>query len=126
MQCVTCTRYKGTVRGPTPMLQYPLPEAPWDIVSNDLLQLPQSQYGSRYLLVWVDRLTSYVVLTPLKDKTDTEVAKALVTHLFCPFSSPDIMLSDNGVEFRNAVVATKAEIIINQHEGYPGKLFSQT
>ncbi len=53
------------------MLQYPVPEEPWDIVSIDLLQLPKSQYGSRYLLVCVDHLTRYVVLAPLKDKTAT-------------------------------------------------------
>ncbi len=67
------------------MLQYSLQEALWDIVSIDLLQLPQSQYGSRYLLVCVDHLTRYVGVAPIKDKTATQVAHALVTHLFCPF-----------------------------------------
>ncbi len=45
-RCISCTQHKGTLKGPAPMLQYPLPESPWDIVSIDLLQLPQSQYGS--------------------------------------------------------------------------------
>ncbi len=58
------------------MLQYLLPESPWDIVSIDLLQLPQSQYSSRYLLVCVAHLTRYVVLAPLKEKTATQVAHA--------------------------------------------------
>ncbi len=73
------------MKGPAPMLQYPLPEAPWDIVSIDLLQLPQSPHGSRYLLVCVDHLTRLVVLAPLKDKIATVVAHALVTYLICPF-----------------------------------------
>ncbi len=84
-RCISCAQHKETLKGPAPMLQYPLPESPWDIVSIDLLQLSQSQYGSRYLLVCVDHLTRYVVLAPLKDKTATQVAHALVTHLFCPF-----------------------------------------
>ncbi len=33
---------RGTLKCPALMLQYPLPESPWDIVSIDLLQLPQS------------------------------------------------------------------------------------
>ncbi len=33
------------------------------------------------------------------------MAHALVTHLFCPFSTPRVTLSENGAEFRNAVVA---------------------
>ncbi len=104
-QCVTCAQHKGMVKEPAPILQYPLPEAPWDIVSIDLLQLPQCQYGSRYLLVCVNHPTRYVVLAPLKDKAATEVAHALATHLFCPFSTPRVILSDNGAEFRNAMVS---------------------
>ncbi len=41
-QCVTYAQHKGVVKGAAPIVQYPLPEAPWDIVSIDLLQLPQS------------------------------------------------------------------------------------
>ncbi len=93
------------MKRPAPILQYPLPEAPWDVVSIDLLQLPQSHHGSRYLLVCVDHLTRFVVLTPLKDKTVTVVAHALVTHLFCPFSTPRVVLSDDGAELRNVVVS---------------------
>ncbi len=52
----------------------------------------------------VDHITRYLVLAPLKDKTVTRVAHALVTHLFCPFSTPRVILSDNGADFRNAVV----------------------
>ncbi len=33
------------------------------------------------------------------------VAHALVTHLICPFSTPRVILSDKGAEFRNAVVS---------------------
>ncbi len=55
--------------------------------------------------VCVDHLMRYVVLAPLKDKTATEMAEALVTHLFCPFSTPRVILNDNGAEFRNAVVS---------------------
>ncbi len=55
--CVTCAQHKGAVKGKVPMLQYPLSEKPWDIVSIDLLQLPQTQYGSRYLPLCVDHLT---------------------------------------------------------------------
>ncbi len=35
----------------------------------------------------------------------TQVAHALGIHLFCPFATLCVMLNDNGVEFRNAVLA---------------------
>ncbi len=104
-RCITCAQHKGVVKGPARILQCPLVEAPWDVVSVDLLQLPQSHHGSRYLFVCVDHFTRCVVLAPLKDKTATVVANALVTHLFCPFSTPRVILSDNGAEFRNGAVS---------------------
>ncbi len=43
-RCITCAQHKGVVKAPAPILQYPLPEAPWDVVIIDLLQLPQSHH----------------------------------------------------------------------------------
>ncbi len=65
-------------------------------------QLPQSQYGSRYLRACVDPFDS--ALAPLIGKTAARLANALVTHVMCPPSSTHIILSDNGTEFRNAVL----------------------
>lgn len=103
-RCVTCAQHKGAVKGPAPILEYPLPERPWDIVSIDLLQLPRSQNGSQYLLVCVDHFSRFVVLSPLEEKSAKCVAHALVTKLFCPYSTPRVLLSDNGTEFRNEIL----------------------
>ncbi len=93
------------MKGPAPKLQYPLPEAPWDVDSIDLLQLPQSHPDSRYLLLCVGHLTRFVVLPPLEDKTATVVAHALVTHLNGHFFTPRVIINDNGAEFWNAMVS---------------------
>ena len=103
-KCVKCAQNKGTVPKPAPILQYPPPEGPWDVVAIDLLQLPASRQGSRYLLVCVDHFSRFVVLAPLQNKTAGAVAHALITHLFCPYSTPRVLLSDNGAEFRNALL----------------------
>lgn len=103
-RCVTCAQHKGAVKGPAPILEYPLPERPWDVVSIDLLQLPRSRNGSQYLLVCVDHFSRFVVLSPLEGKSAKGVAHALVTNLFCPYSTPRVLLSDNGTEFRNEIL----------------------
>ncbi len=87
-----------------PILEYPPPNRPWDVVSIDLLELPTSYQGSKYLLDCVEHLSRYVILAPLKDKTAKSVAHALITHLFCPYSAPRVLLSDNGTEFRNTLL----------------------
>ncbi len=90
-RCVKCAQRKGTVPRPAPILEYPPPDRPWDVVSIDLLQLPACHQGSRYLLVCVDHLSRYVVLAPVKDKSAKSVAHALITHLICPFSTPSVV-----------------------------------
>ncbi len=98
--------HKGTVSRPAPILEYPPFDRPWDVVSIDLLQLPASHQGSRYLLVCVDHLSRYVVMAPLQDKSAKSVANTLITHLICSFSTPRVLLSDNRTvtEFRNQLL----------------------
>ncbi len=103
-KCIECAQHKGTVPHPAPILEYSPPNRPLDVVSIYLLQLQVSYQGSKYKLVCVDHLSRYVVLAPLKDKTAKSVAHAIVTHLFCPYSAPRVLLSDNGVEFRNVLL----------------------
>ena len=103
-QCLKCAKYKGSVPKPAPILSYPPPSGPWEVVGIDTLQLMPSYQGSKYLLVCVDHFSRYVVMAPLKDKSAKAVAHALVTHLFLVHSTPRVILSDNGTEFRNAVL----------------------
>ena len=104
-KCIKCAQHKGSLPKPAPILEYPPPERPWDVVAIDLLQLSvRSRQGSKYVLVIVDHFSRYVLLAPIQDKSAKSVAHALVTNLFCPYSTPRVLLSDNGADFRNSVL----------------------
>ncbi len=103
-RCVKCAQHKGTVPRPAPILEYPPSDRPWDVFFIALLQLPVSHQCSRYLLVCVDHLFRYVVVAPMKDESAKSIARALITHQICPFSTPRVLLSDNGTEFRNQLL----------------------
>ncbi len=100
-KCVKCAKLKGAVPLPAVMLECSPSDRPWNVVSIYLLQLPASHQGSKYLLVYVDRLSRYIVRTHLKDKWVKSVAHAIVTDLFCGYTAPRVLLSDNGTEFRS-------------------------
>ncbi len=52
-QCLSCAETKGTTTT-APILEYPLPTRPFDVVGIDLLQVPRSIQGSIYVFVCVD------------------------------------------------------------------------
>lgn len=67
----------------------------------DFQSLPDGEY--KWLMVYQDHFTKFIVLQPLKNKSAFEVANALV-DIFTIFGVPVILQSDNGREFRNQVI----------------------
>ncbi len=104
-KCHACALNKGSVGKPVKIPSYPTPLEPWDTLAIDLLKLPTSSEGHQYLLVTIDHFSRYSILVPLKDKTATTVATALIGKVFCPFSTPKRTLSDNGIEFNNSILS---------------------
>ncbi len=103
-RCLSCANTKGTTTT-APILENPLPAGPFEVVGLDLLQLPRSSQGSGFILVCDDHFSRFVVLAPLRDKSAATVAHALVSHLTCPYTTPRVLLTDNGTEFKNQVLA---------------------
>ncbi len=99
----SCAQTKGNAQT-APILEYPLPDGPFEVVGIDLLQLQRSSQNSVYILVCVDHFTRFVVLAPLPNKSGVTVAHAIVSHLICHYTIPRVLLSDNGKEFKNQVL----------------------
>ncbi len=97
---LSCVQAKDTITK-SPILQYPLPAGPFDVVGLLLLQLPSSSQGCGYILVCVDHFIQFVVFAPILDKSAATVIHALVFHLICPYTNPRVLLTDNGTEFKN-------------------------
>lgn len=70
----------------------------------DLIDM-QSQEDQRFkfIMVYQDHLTKFVLLRPLQSKRAEEVAHQLA-DIFLTFGAPCILHSDNGREFVNAVI----------------------
>ncbi len=60
---------------------------------------------SVYIHVCVDHFSRFVVLVPLRNKSAVTVARAIVFHLICSYTTPRVLLSDNATEFKNQILA---------------------
>ena len=79
-----------------PLISFVLPERPWQNVCTDLFELN----GKKYLII-VDYFSRYPELALLNSTTSTDV----ITHMkscFLRHGIPDIVMSDNGPQFKSA------------------------
>ena len=88
---------------------------PSDHVQVDIVHMPESAAGYKYLLVCIDVFTGFVLCRPLKVATAEAVANVL-WEWFCIVGPPKLVTSDNGPEFKNEVIAALMKIIGIHHK----------
>ena len=108
-RCAACSRDAAHRVQSHAALSIPIPHGVWDRVHMDLLQLPESQSGFHYIILFVDALSKFPVAFPLKTKEMTGIALCL-WQLIALFGAPVAIHSDNGAEFVNEVVHKMASI----------------
>ncbi|KRX63864.1 Pol polyprotein [Trichinella sp. T9] len=88
--CDKCQQSKPPAPTPAPLQPFPIGR-PWERVSIDILEIPMSRHGNKYLLVLQDSFTKWLEALPMKDQTATTVARKL-TAVFCLFGIPETTL----------------------------------
>ena len=76
------------------------PTRPFERIGLDLTGpfLPSSK-GNKYLMCAVDHLTGWAESIPIRDKRSSTVWEALTTQVFPRQGHPDVIITDNGLEF---------------------------
>ena len=86
-------------------LQSVLAGYPLQLVAIDILgPLPESKTGNSYILVAGDYLTRRMEAYPIPNQEAITVANKLVDEMFCRFSPPEQLHSDQGRQFESRVV----------------------
>ena len=101
--CNKCAIHKGNAINNVALGAYPIPQRPFERISLDLLcNFYESNSGYKHLMVCVDGLTRYTEIIPLRTKTGKECALAFHDRILCRYTTPDVMITDNGTEFQNS------------------------
>ena len=102
--CLTCASYNGSGRRHHPPLN-PLPVgAPFERLGIDIMEMPLTQDGNRYVIVMMDYLTKWVEACAIPDQSSETLARVLVDYVICRHSVPKELLSDRGANLLSGLM----------------------
>lgn len=103
-QCIPCQ----TRRAPAPKHRAPMGGSqatlPFQRVATDILELPMTSEGNRYVLVVEDYFTKFVNLYALPNQTAQSVAQCLFEDYVLIHGIPEALHSDQGRQFEAEIV----------------------
>lgn len=75
---------------------------PWRVVATDICgPFVPSKSGNRFLLVAVDVFSKFVVLKAVRNETAKGVTDFIKNDVVLKFACPEIVVSDNGVQYKS-------------------------
>ena len=94
---LSCVTRRGPGHSHRPPLM-PIPvKGPFHRVAVDVLQLPLTSSGNKYVVVFMDYLTKWVEAFPTP-------ATLLIEHIICRHGVPEELLSDRGTNFLSDLI----------------------
>nr|XP_014286893.1 uncharacterized protein LOC106687487 [Halyomorpha halys] len=82
----------------------------WQIISADLMgPLPLSRKQNRFILCITNYFSKYSILVPLRQAKGRLVVKHIEKQVFLMFGVPQIIICDNGVQFKSREFKTLME-----------------
>jgi hypothetical protein len=87
---------------------------PMQHIHMDLMEVPESNLGYKFIITILDKFSGYVWLKPMLTKTMKEVY-ANVLEVFLMFGFPQSIKTDNGSEFVNSMITKICEVCKTKH-----------
>ena len=107
---MTCAAYRGGGRRTRSPLKPIAVGGPFERVGADIMEMPLTTLGNRYVIVFLDYLTKWVEAYPLQDQTSETITRVLVDMVICRHGVPRELLSDCGANFLSVVIQGVCEL----------------
>ena len=103
---LVCQQCKVEQRAPAGLMGKHEISRPWQVVAADIMgPLPKSKHGFEYVIVFENLFSRWVEVIPLRRANAKSISKELKERVILCFGTPEVFLSDNGMEFKNRAVA---------------------
>lgn len=101
----------GTGKRQRPPLQPIQVGRPFQIMGVDIMELPVSRKGNRYIIVFQDFLTKWPCVFAAPDQKAIRIAKLLAEEIFPSFGCPEALLSDRGTNLLANIVQDVCQLL---------------
>ncbi|XP_050456461.1 uncharacterized protein K02A2.6-like [Cataglyphis hispanica] len=118
--CPGCLAHKPLQQKPAGTMHATNISRPWEHVTIDLVgPLPRSRRGHTWLLVMQDRYSKWAELAPLRQATAKAVTGEIINRVILRHGRPDIIITDNGTQFKSAPLAARLKAFNIEHRTAP-------
>ena len=109
--CAECAIMSGTGRPQRPPLR-PIPVSrPFQILGVDVMELPQTTKGNRYVIVLQDFLSKWLFVFPAPDQKAIRIAHLLTKEVVPFLGVPDALLSDHGANLLSHIMKDVCQVL---------------
>ena len=107
-ECAIITRGGRLSRPPL----HPIPVSrPFQILGVDVLELPKTDDGNSYILVFQDFLTKWPMAFPMPDQKAIRITLLLVNEVVPVFGVPEALLSDRGTNLLSYLMRDLCDLL---------------
>ena len=109
--CPDCAVVSGNGRKQVPPL-HPIPvQRPFQIFGVDIMELPVTNRGNRYVIVFQDFFTKWPLVFPAPDQKAHRIARLVADEILPMFGVPESLLSDRGANLLANVMKDVCELL---------------
>ena len=94
--CPQCAIATGVGKKQLPPLCSILVQHPFQIIGVDIMELPLTSNGNKYVIVFQDMFTKWPMVYATPDQKAHRIARLLVEEIVPMFGVPEALLSDRG------------------------------
>ena len=109
--CPQCAIATGVGRKQLPPMKSIPVDHPFQIVGIDIMELPLTNNGNKYVIVFQDLFTKWPMVYAVPDQKATRLAKLLVEEIVPMFGVPEALLSDRGTNLMSFLMQDVCKLL---------------
>ncbi|EYC15836.1 hypothetical protein Y032_0035g2992 [Ancylostoma ceylanicum] len=117
--CPLCQLRKNpsAYRTSEPLDRFEIPKRPWQRLHSDVVgPLPLTLTGNKFIIVFVDAFSKFIIAEPIPDQKATTTADIFVNRVVSRFGPPETLVTDQGSNYVSDVFRNTLKTLNISHK----------